>query len=128
MRGGFIHNEVIINPLRRLLQAGGADTMVECPVRVNGSTRAIDLVAELADRRIVIEAECSAKRIESDLEKAMSLDADELWIVVPNDRVKAAVDRKLRCLGISRNAGLFVLTLPQAVKRVTDCFSFFAAA
>lgn len=128
MRGGFVHNEIINKPLQQLLQAGGADTTIECPVTVNGSLQSIDLVAEFGDRRIVIEAECSAKRIEADLAKAMSLDADELWIVVPNNRIKAAANRKLQQLGVSRGGKLFVLTLPQAAQRVANCFSFFAAA
>ena len=122
MSVGLVHNQIMITRLRDLFRDVGADTTLQCPVVVCGRMRFIDLMAELNYRRIVVEVECSPKRIASDLEKAMALDSDELWIVVPNGQIRAAVGRKLSRLRIAPSSGLFVLTLPQAAQRVANCF------
>lgn len=89
----------------------------------------MDLLIELSEGRIGVEAELTARRIPNDLRKAMELEVDELWIVVPQSRtarsLRSALDRQRIRHG---RRGLFVFTLGQAVQRLTKCFALFSAS
>jgi len=122
MRGGPIHNHVLLDPVVQEFKAVGAFTYREKTVRIGKQIGYVDLYAELNSHYICIEAELSAKRIANDLNKAMALNATALWIVVPNVQVKRAVKRQLNRLHLRSSAGIFVLTLGQAIDRVRNCF------
>lgn len=149
MRGGRIHNDVLIAPLLRSFEAAGWTGDTEVPVRMGETIRFIDLVAERDGCCIAVEAEMSGRRIDRDLEKAQAIHAAELWIVTPNARVAGAARRTLRRMGVglaSRNDGLlggsgrsrvghggrgasvFVLTQGAAEQRVREYLRMFAAA
>ena len=83
-----------------------------------------DLVAWGKEWRLLIEFEMGPRRVANDLRKAAELNA-ALWIVVPNGRVRSAVRRQLRRCGVrEKYPARCVLTLGQAVSRVTDSFPF----
>ena len=129
MRGGFVHNDVMVEPLADAFEADGWNTELEVPIRTGESIAFIDLVADCDGYCIAVEAECSPARIDRDLDKGQALSADELWIVTPNVRVADSVRRKLgRMLIPVDRGGLFVLTQGAAMARVRDCLSLFAAA
>lgn len=127
MRGSYLHNRILIEMLYLRFLEAGADAQREVPVRVGSALGFVDLLVEFGDFRIVVEAECSARRISADLAKAMAVDSDELWIVVPNLKVRNSVLRRLvqMCVRVNRG-GLFVLTLGQALQRVSNCLPLFA--
>lgn len=128
MKGGFVHNEVLVAPLARAFERADWNVDFEVRVRLTDGVGFIDLVAERDGYCIAVEAECSAKRIERDLEKGRSIGAHELWIVVPTRRVAGAVLRKLAQSVGHGDRSLFVLTQPQARQRVTNCLPLFAGA
>lgn len=146
MRGGFIHNDVLVNRLLQAFEVEGWSCDTEMPVRMGEAFGFIDLVAEMDGYCIAVEAELSAKRIDRDLQKAQALHAAELWIVTPNARVVGAVRRTLHRMDVrlahnedglldlfGRNQGanglaVFVLTQGAAEQRVRDSLRMFAGA
>ncbi len=93
--------------------------------RPERSTGYVDMVAEGHGWRLAIEVEMSARRVANDLHKAAELEA-WLWIVVPNAKVSRAVLRRLQDLDIQPRAPwICVLTLGQALQRLTNCFPCF---
>lgn len=129
MRGGFIHNDVLIAELKSDFLTHGIRVGLEVAVPVGGAIGFIDLFVRLPDRRLAIEAELSAKRIAGDLGKATAARADELWIVVPTSAVAKSVRRKLSRLGAGYSPLLvFILTLGEARQRIKNCFPFNSVA
>ncbi len=129
MRGGFIHNVILITALAELFELEGWRVDTEVPIRVGTTIRFVDLVAEREGYCIAVEAECSPKRIEGDLDKARALGAQELWIVTPNTRIAAGVRRKLDRLFVPVNRdGLFVLTQGAAKERIMNGLPLFAGS
>lgn len=149
MRGGFIHNEVLIARFLRSFEEEGWSCDTEVPVRMGDGLGFIDLLAEFDGYCIAIEVEMSAKRIDRDLQKAIAIHAAELWIVTPNTRVAGAVRRTLHRMDVrvacdedgfvnfsGRNGGangnhgpaVFVLTQGAAAKRLSDYLRMFAGA
>ena len=121
--GGFVHEQVILDPLAEALRRAGA--RVRRPAKAGWGRDAghTDLFATIGSHRIAIEAECTAKRITGDLGKAMALNATELWIVVPTGKVAAAVRRKLQRLHVrAERSRVFVLTKGQALQRIANSF------
>lgn len=149
MRGGFIHNDVLIASLLRSFEAQEWSCDTEVPVRMGESIGFVDLVAERDGYCIAVEAEMSARRIDRDLQKAEALRAAELWIVTPNARIAGAAHRTLHRMDVriarddagwgsglgqgGRDAGnygvaVFVLTQGAAAQRVRDCLRMFAGS
>ncbi len=129
MRGGYLHNAIMISVLAELFELEGWHTDQEVPIRMGSSIRFVDLVAEREGHSIAIEAESSPKRIEGDLDKAQAMGAQELWIVTPTARIAAGVRRKLDRLFVPVNRdGLFVLTQGAATERVMNKLPHFAGS
>lgn len=129
MRGGFVHNFILLQALAGEFIVVGGQVAFEVAVRVNGSVGFIDLVVRLVGRCIAVEAEMSPRRIAGDIAKAAVLGADALWVIVPTSRVARAVRRQL--LRIENRAAppaISILTLGQARQRVRTCFSLNSAA
>ena len=124
-----MHQCVLIQPLMESFRRQGADVYREYPA-INGTyIGSVDIWVAFDQIRIAIEAELTPKRIGADIKKAQALRADELWIVVPTQRVVRAVRRKLATM--SKPTGgldLFLLTQGQALSRVTNCLSLFAGS
>lgn len=123
--GGRFHEQCLLDPTEDSLRGFGFETYRN----VQAGRGHVDMLALRGSTRIVVEAELSAKRINGDLNKAMHLEATELWIVTPTPLLAGVIQRKLRRLGITPNTnGVFVLILPKVRQRLTECFSLIAGA
>ena len=69
MRGSYLHNDVLIDPLVEAFRSFGATTRLESYVNDGTVVGAVDLLVEQPHVRIAIEAELSSKRIGADLRK-----------------------------------------------------------
>lgn len=124
MRGDFLHNSLVCALEKDFLRLG-ARTFREFFVRRienSNKTGYIDLLIRIGDSKIAIEVELSARRVENDVWKAMTAEA-ELWLVVPNQIIARTVRRKLRTVlkeGNQIRTNLF--TLGQARQEVRDRF------
>lgn len=118
MNGSYVH-ELIVQELDQAFRKIGAKTETQVWAGTKTERGFIDLVAWIGEQTIAVEAEKSAQRIDRDLRKAAILEATELWIVVPNRRVFRQVQARLDALKPLSIAFCFVLTLGQAMSRVT---------
>jgi len=128
MRGGFLHNTALLNPIEAYLRRRGAQTCREYPVQNSITRGAIDLVATWNDAVIAIEAELTPDRVVRDVHKAHAIEADLLVIVVPTRRVAAAVIRRLRlnCNHARKDLPVWVLPLGPALERLRRLFPLFS--
>ena len=123
MRGGYIHNRVLLDPIDQKAWRFGAQVDREVSIRVGGQVLYGDLLIRSGSKRILVEAELSARRIPNDLAKAVAFRVSELWLVVPNPRLAQSVRRKLLQQSIvPGTSGLFILLLPQALQRLERIF------
>ncbi len=129
MRGGYVHNRVLLEPIAQTALDLGMKVDCEISIVVGERTVYGDLFIQSASRRILVEAEMSSKRITNDLEKAVALKVCELWLVVPNPRVAQSVRRKIaqQPVVLGKHA-LFVLLLPQALQRLREYCDLFSEA
>ena len=121
MRGDYLHNHVLLDPLERPCREHGAQVHRE----YNLDGEFVDLLIEFDTGRVVVEAELSPDRVANDVAKAQRLGANVLLIVVPTWRIARAVKRKLARLDVPRPEGLIVHVDPLgvAVQRVTRMMS-----
>jgi hypothetical protein len=118
MRGGFIHNQILVAPIEAALRALGALTQREYPVEVSSGYHGyVDLFAVLDGKRIVCEAEQTDDRIRTDIAKAAALKADLLLIIMPSHRVAREVERMLSRLATS-SVRICCLTLGGAIQQL----------
>ena len=123
MRGGYVHNRVLIDPIAQKAGRLGAEVDREVAMEVDGRVLYGDLLIRMGSKRILVEAELSARRIPNDVAKAVGSRVCELWVVVPNLTVAQSVRRKVfQQSSIQPRAELFVLLLPQALQRLEDIF------
>ncbi len=121
MRGGWVHNRVLIDPITQKALRLGAQVDREVAIEVGGRVLYGDLLIQVGARRVLVEAELSARRIPNDLTRAMAFGACELWLVVPNPRVARSVRRKVHKQSIGPGTPrLFILLLPQALQRLDE--------
>lgn len=120
MRGGFVHNRVLIAPVEAVLRELGASVRRESPVAVSSRyTGFVDILAICGKNRIVCEAELSADRVGLDLAKAAALKATLLLIIVPNRQVGQAVERQVARMNTSP-VTVCCLTVGAAVQRLRN--------
>lgn len=84
---------------------------------------AIDLFLTDGMTRIAVEVEFSADRVPADLIKANLACAHQLLIVVPNYRVKQAINRKLQKHSARTNTLVFIQYLSEALEQLTVNFA-----
>ena len=119
MRGGYVHNRVLLDPIDLRAWRCGLQVDREVMIRVDERVLYGDLLIRGRSKRILVEAELSSKRIRNDLAKAAALGVCELWLVVPNPTVAQSVWRKLLRQSIDPGTSrLFILSLPQALQRL----------
>lgn len=119
MKGGYVHDQVLLQGVAAAFKQAGASLRYQAP----SSAGYCDLTARLPDGRLfAVEIEMTTRRIENDLRKGAEIKADELWIVVPNQQVLRASKRRLQQLASRSEVAVFILTLPQALKRLSDSF------
>lgn len=122
MRGGHVHNRVLLGPVEQVA-SNLPDVQVEpeAAIEVGNQTLYADLLITIGSKRILIEAEMSARRIEKDLEKAIAFEQCELWIVVPDPKVRKSVQRKLAAQPKpDKRLSVLVLFFSQAIERVRE--------
>ena len=118
MRGGFIHNLILVDHIAKKASLFGASLDREASIKIGEKILFGDLLIEIGSQKILVDAEMSSKRIANDLLKGAAFEVTELWIVVPNPRVARSVRQKLSQMSIMpRRNGLFVFSLPQALQR-----------
>ena len=123
MKGGFIHNHILLSPIANEATRLGMHVTCEAPIRVQNKVFFGDLLIQSDVLRILVETEMSPRRVENDLVKAAALNVSELWIVVPHFGMARLVRWKLSELGIGPEIpGLFVLVLPQAIQRLRNFY------
>ena len=125
MRGGFVHNRVLVARLDAAFRAVGATTLLECPTGAGIPRGFVDIFATKNGVRVVCEAELRANRVDLAVHKAMELDADYLLLVAPNGRTARAIRARLARAGPTPGTETprqFILTLGQAIQWVTNCF------
>ncbi len=94
MRGGYVHNHVLLDPIEQKARRLGAAVEREAAIRVGGRVLYGDLLIRGGSRRILVEAELSSRRVPNDLAKAAALGTCDLWVVVSNSRVAGSVARQ----------------------------------
>lgn len=96
MRGGFLHNRVLVEAIALLLLELGAPFQLEYPVRLADSVGFADVFAVHGSLRIVCEIELTADRVWNDVAKAVALQANLLLIVTPTGAVARRIRKCLR--------------------------------
>lgn len=119
MRGGAIHNRVMVERLARVLREAGTEVVLEAPVEVGPSPRCIDLLATCGSARLAIEVELTPRRVLADIEKARLAGAATLLIVTPTASVARRARRALRGQPFDSLA-VVVLPLGLAAQWVTN--------
>jgi hypothetical protein len=130
MRGGFVHNRVLVERLDAAFRAVGARTRLEYPIGPGTPSGFVDILATKDGVRVVCEAELRARRVEHALRKAVQLDADYLLVVTANGRTARAIRARLARAGLLPGVETprqFILTLGQALQWVTNCFPLLTA-
>lgn len=128
MRGGYIHNRVLLDPIAHQARRLGAEVSREVAIRVGGRVLYGDLLLRGGSRQILVEAEMSSRRIPNDLAKARALEPCDLWVVVPNPRVGGSVRRKLSRGNFKSPPRLFVFSLPHALQRLEQLFELISGS
>jgi hypothetical protein len=125
MPRGFSHDHVLLHTVARALAPFASRVRREVKVQGPGFTGFADLVAVIDGKLLVVEAELTAKRVGRDVLKAHLLGADFLWIVVPNTKVRQAVQRQLRKVPPenSKDMQISILLLPHVPQQVINCIS-----
>ncbi len=123
MKGGFVHNEVLLGPFMQYFQYLSATVYREYPVGPGTQGGFIDGFVLHGSVRIAFEAELSPDRVLRDVEKARQLKAHYLFIIVPESHIERRVKRKLA----QRPAELgppeiCVLPLGQMLQRISELF------
>jgi len=129
MRGGYVHNKVLIPSVVCHCRAAGAIVLLEHPVQADRRKGAVDLLAQLGPKRLVMEVENSCRRVCWDVEKARALGANALIILVPDGRVASACRREVRRLLAASSPQEFcicILTLGSVHQWLNKYFRLFS--
>lgn len=121
MRGGYLHNTLLVAPIAAFLRRAGAEVRLEHPGGRGRKAGYVDLFAEWDDWRIVCEAKLDGRRTSTEIAKAISLQADVLLFLVPDRRRVKAVKgrvRRARKQVPSARLTIWTLTLGPALRRL----------
>lgn len=124
MRGGFLHNDVLVGRLEAAFRAAGAETVREYPTGPTAPRGFVDLYVKRNGVVVVCEAELRATRATLAVEKAVALNANVLLLVVPRQTVARAAVARLGDHVREQHPAVFVLTLGAALQWVAHCFPF----
>lgn len=129
MRGGFVHNVVLLDPVETHFRGCQAEVRREFPTQPGRAAGFIDLVAKLDRWTIAVEAELTARRVCWDVHKARAIGAQVLLIVVPTRKVARAARTQLRAAGLlDGDFVVWILPLGAALQRLRSCFPLFSGA
>ena len=123
MRGGFLHNHILLDPIEEHFHQLGAHTRREFPIGPGACHGFVDLWIHCGEHTIACEAELTPDRVAGDLRKAQVLQASLLLIVVPHRRTAQAVTRRFRRThAASSDMEVWILPLGPALERLRRCF------
>jgi hypothetical protein len=129
VRGGFVHNRVLVDSIRKLAVAHGAAVSEEHRVSVGGKPGFVDLMIQIPSAVVVCEAELGPRRAVWDVAKASALDADLLLIVTPTRGVATRIQARLAESEIGNpELEIWVLPLGVARQRLHKLFSLISAS
>lgn len=123
MRGGFVHNRILIAALAAFFHQIGAQMRFEHRVGQGRRAGYVDLVVDIGDTRIVCEVELTPDRVPNDVAKAIALKAKLLLIVAPTGAIARRIRRRLRAMKLHLAAAeleVQVAPLGIALKRLTN--------
>lgn len=125
MRGGFLHNSVLLDPIEKHFSDLGAEVHREFRIPSSRILGFVDLYVELGNLRVCCEAELSPDRVFGDVRKAIEVAAVELLIVVPHAGLARSIRNRLkpRPGGLARPR-IVVLPLGAALHHVRNAFPF----
>ena len=126
MRGGFIHNRVLLDPIEAFFNDRGETVYREYHVRIGLGQGFVDLW--VPRWRISCEAETSPRRVDRDIIKAGALDAHGLLIVTPQQRIARACARRFRPDLVPASLRVYFLTLGAAREWLANCFPLLTQA
>ena len=121
MRGGYLHNVILLRPLEAYFLGLGALVEREYPTGPGRKAGFVDLFVRYLSWRIACEVELTADRVLNDANKAALVRADLLVIVVPDWHVTRVAKRRLGSVDYpSRKNGPEIWVLPPgpALKRL----------
>ena len=127
LRGGALHNHLVLET-ENIFKQAGFDTQQESPQRLpDGRLDFIDLLVQRGNCMICVEIETSARYVLTNAAKADQIGLP-LIVIVPNKKVKMAVQRKLALAQITAGGlRIYVLLLSQVEKGFTNYFSLFSS-
>jgi len=127
LRGGTLHNHLVLEA-ENIFKQAGFDTQLEYPQQLPDSRLDfIDLLVQRGNCMICIEIETSARYVLTNATKADQLGMP-LIVVVPNRKVKKAVQKKLAQAQITAGGfRIYVLLLSEVEKGFTNYFPLFSS-
>ena len=128
LRGGALHNHLVFET-ENIFRRAGFNTQQEHPQRLpDGRLDFIDLLVQRGNCVICIEIETSARYVLTNAAKADQIGLP-LIVIVPNRKVKMAVQKKLAQSQITAcGLRIYVLFLHQIEKGLTNYFPLFSSA
>jgi len=129
MRGGFIHNTILLVPIESFFRDCGASISREFKVPSLPNPGFIDLLIRFDSALIACEAELSPKRVVNDLHKALVVQAHLLLIITPNAAVTRSCYRKIRAQQAEinhKNLAIYVFSVGTAREWLKNCFLLFS--
>jgi hypothetical protein len=127
LRGGTLHNYLVFET-ENIFRGAGFDTQQEYPQRLpDGRLDFIDLLVQKGNFMVCIEIETSARYVLTNAAKADQIGLP-LIVIVPNKKVKMAVQKKLAQSQITAGGlRIYVLLLSQVEKGFTNYFPLFSS-
>ena len=123
MRGGHLHERLLLDPLEKAFQRYGATVTRQARSRPGPGGGYVDLLVVWGRNCLAVEVETTPRRVGNDLKKAADLGA-WLWVVVSNRTVAAGVRRHLKRLGVRIcEPWICVWTTPEVLQQVANCCS-----
>lgn len=120
MRGGAIHNQVLVGEMTTCLASVSAVFSTEVHVAPGRRSGYVDILAFLWGLMIVIEAETTPRRVWRDLAKATQLEADLLLVITPSTVVRRACETAFAGDRTPISPVIKCLTLGSAKQLVTN--------
>lgn len=127
LRGGALHNHLVLET-ESIFKRAGFNTQQEYPQRLpDGRLDFIDLLVERGNCMICVEIETSARYVLTNAAKADQIGLP-LIVIVPNRKVKMAVQKKLAQSQITAGGlSIYILLLSQVEKGFTNFFPLFSS-
>jgi len=122
MRGKTLHNYLAMEA-ERILRNEGFETSQECPEELsNGRIDFIDILARKNNFAVCVEIETTPRYVLTNAAKSQELGLP-LMVIVPNRKVKKAVEKRLSSVDL-RPGGMdiYLLLLSQLRQGLTNCF------